>query len=184
MKWIVIAVVAVLGGCSKDAPPKQQSVSQPVIVDSATVAAFDDSVLESSRADTVVTAKGDTLVSFGGVMMDDASARDFVIRHYAKNGTHFLRVAQATSRRSDGTPVWTVVARLRLPSVKSPDDVAIEGLCDKNGKNDPLIIAVTGPPIDSVSYQAVRAWRLDPTKKTVRQIPADSVTCGHVIGED
>jgi hypothetical protein len=145
MKWIVIAVVGVLGGCSKDARQKQRSANQPVTVDSATVAAFDDSVLESPRADTVVTAKGDTLVSFGGVMMNDASARDFGIRHYAKNGTHFLRVARATSRRSDGTPVWTVVARLRLPPVKSLDDAAIEGLCDNNGKDDASIIAVTGP---------------------------------------
>jgi hypothetical protein len=184
MKWIVIGVVAVLGGCSKDARQKQQSASQPVIVDSATVAAFDDSVLEFSRADTVVTTKGDTLVSFGGVMMNDATVRDFGIRHYAKNGTHFLRVAQAISRRSDGTPIWTVVARLRLPPVKSPDDAAIEGLCDNNGKDDLSIIAVTGPLVGSDRYQAVRAWKVDPTLKIVREIPADSVTCGHVIGED
>jgi hypothetical protein len=184
MRWIVIAVVAVLAGCNKDSRQKQQSTSQPVIVDSATVGASDDSVLESSHSDTVVTTNGDTLVAFGGVMMNDTSARDFGIDHYAKNGTHFMRVAQATSRRPDGTPVWTVLARLALPPVKSPDDVAIEGLCDNNGKSDPLIIAVTGAPVGSFRYQAVRAWKLDPTVKIVREIPADSVTCAHVIGED
>ena len=184
MKRTVIAVIALLGGCGKDTRRNQQSTSRQVIVDSAMVAASYDSVLESSRADTVVTTKGDTLVTFGGVMMNDSSARDFGISHYAKNGTHFVRIAQATSRKPDGRPVWTVIARLRLPPIKSPDDVAIEGLCDINGKNDPLIIGVTGEPVSSIRYQAIRAWRVDPTKRTVREIPADSVTCGHVIGED
>ena len=185
MRWTVVAVLAVVGGCAKDVPQKQQqSTRPPVIVDSPTINASDDSVLESSRLDTVVTANGDTLASFGGVMINDSSARDFGIAHYAKNGNHFLRVEQMTSRKPDGKPVWRIIARLSLPRVESPDDVAIDGLCDNNRKHDPLIFGVTSEEVSPFRYQAVRAWRVEPATRTVREIPADSVTCAHVIGED
>jgi len=185
MRWTVVAVFGIVAACSKAAPPKQQqSTRPPAIVNSATIGASDDSVLASSRSDTVVTTNGDTLVSFGGVMINDSTAHDWGIDHYAKNGNHFLRVEQMTARRPDGKPIWAVIARLPLPHVKALDDVAIDGLCDQNGKHDPLIFGVTGEPVSSFRYQAVRAWRVEPTSKIVREIPADSVTCAHVIGED
>jgi len=185
MRWTVVAVLAVAGGCTKDAPQtQQQSMSPPPIVDSATIGASDDSVLESSGSGSVVTMNGDTLVSFGGMLMNDSSAHNFGIRHYGKNGHQFVRVAQMISRKPDGKPVWEVIARLRLPPVKSPEDVAIEGLCDVNSENDPLVFAVTDEEVSPNRYQAVRAWRVEPATKTVREIPAGSVTCGRVIGED
>src|SRR5689334_4588767 len=102
MRWTVVAALAAIGGCTKDAPQKQQqSISRPMIVDSATIGASDDSVLESSGSGTVVTANGDTLVSFGGMLMDDSSAHNFGIRHYGKNRDQFVRVAQITSRKPD-----------------------------------------------------------------------------------
>ena len=186
MRWTILAGLAVIVACGKGAPQnhEQQSSGAPAIVDSATYATPDDSVLESSRSDTVLTTTGDTLISFGGTMLSDSSARDLGIDHYAKNGDHFLRVTQLLSRRSNGKPVWKVIARLPLPNLKSPDDVAMEGLCDWNGKNDPLIFGVTGEQVSSFRFKAVRAWRVDPRTKTVLEIAADSVTCAHAIGDD
>jgi hypothetical protein len=186
MRWTIVAGFGVIIACGKGAPQnqQQQSVRPPTIVDSTSYTTADDSLLESSRSDTVVTPTGDTLISFGGTMLMDSSARDLGIDHYAKNGSHFLRVTQLMSRRPDGKPVWKVIARLPLSDLKSPDDVAIEGLCDKNGKNDPLIFGVTGEQIDSFRFKAVRAWRVEPRTKTVPEIAADSVTCAHAIGDD
>jgi hypothetical protein len=185
MRWIVVAALGTICGCSRESPQKQQqTTSAAPIVDSATIGASDDSILDSSRSDTVVTTNGDTLISFGGTMIDDSSAHDFGIDHYAKNGRHFIRVTRMTARKPDGRPVWDIIARLSLPGLKSPEDVSIEGLCDANGKSDPLIFGVTGEAVSEFRYQAVRAWRVEPANKTVGEIPANSVTCAHVIGED
>jgi hypothetical protein len=187
MRWTIVAALGVIIACGKGAPQnqEQQSSSAPTVAGSPTYyATADDSVLESSRSDTVVTTSGDTLVSFGGTMLSDSSARDLGIDHYAKNGNHSIRVTQLVSRRPDGKPIWKVIARLPLPDLKSPDDVAMEGLCDWNGKNDPLIFGVTGEQVSSFRFKAVRAWRVDPRTKTVPEIAADSVTCAHAIGDD
>jgi hypothetical protein len=185
MRRIVVAVLAALGGCTKDAPQKQQhTISPPMIVDSAAIGASDDSALESAISRTVVTTNGDTLVSLGGILMNGSSAHDFGIRHYTKNGNQFVRVAQIISKKPDGNPVWKVIARLRMPHVKSPEDVNIDGFCEVNRKNDPLIFAVTGEEVSRSRYQALRAWRVEPGTKTVREIPADSVACGRIEGGD
>jgi hypothetical protein len=186
MRCTIVAVFGVIVACGEGAPQnqQQQSIHPPTIADSATYATADDSLLETSRSDTVVTPTGDTLIRFGGTMLMDSSARDIGIDHYAKNGSHFLRVTQLMSRRPNGQPVWKVIARLPLPDLRSPDDVAIESLCDKNGKNDPLIFGVTGEQVSSFGYKAVRAWRVEPRTKTVPEIAADSVTCAHAIGDD
>lgn len=185
MRWTVVAALGIIGSCTKEPPQTQrQTIRTPLSVDSATISASDDSILDSSHSDTVVTTNGDTLISFGGAMINDSSAHDFGIDHYAKNGRHFIRVARMTARKPDGRPIWDIIARLPLPELKSPEDVAIEGLCDASGNSDPLIFGVTGESVSEFRYQAVRAWRVEPATKTVREIPASSVTCAHVIGED
>jgi hypothetical protein len=185
MRRTVVAALCILGGCTKQSPQKpQETIRTSMIVDSAAIGASDDSILESSHADTIATMNGDTLIDFGGAMINDPSAHDFGIDHYAKNGRHFIRVTRMTARKPDGKPIWDIIARLPLSGLKSPEDVAIEGLCDRNGNGDPLIFGVTGESVSEFRYQAVRAWRVDPATKTVREIPANSVTCAHVIGED
>src|SRR5438105_70717 len=148
MRWTLVAALGIIAGCTNESPQKsQQTIRTPPTVDSASVGASDDSILDSSHSDTVVTTNGDTLISFGGSMINDSSAHDFGIDHYAKNGRHFIRVTRLAARKPDGKPIWDIIARLSLPSLKSPEDVAIEGLCDDNGKSDPLIFGVTGESV-------------------------------------
>ena len=186
MKAISIAAFAVFAGCRGEQQPRPPASSPARAADSASILAFDDSVLDQAiiGANPVVTPRGDTLSNLGGGMMEGEGASDYGIDHYTKNGLWYVRVQQMTSRKPDGKAVWATRARLRLPPETSRENLATEGLCSVEGKNDPFIIAVTGIAVDSVSFQANYAWRFDVAQQTLKEIPVTHVTCSRASGDD
>jgi hypothetical protein len=116
--------------------------------------------------------------------MDKTLAPNSWIEHYRINSTHYVRILQATVDSSAGAPVRRTRATLRLPAIDSTEEVSIWGLCSVNGTDDPLVLGITRPIVDSAEWQASHAWRFDPNTSTLREIPAAAVKCGTLKGED
>ena len=186
MKGLLLAALGILGACRNEQQSKAVPPSSAQIVDSASIIAIEDSLIDEATigGPAVIAPNGDTLLNFGGSMMQGDGAADYGIDHYKKNGTWYVRIQQMLSRRPNGKPVWATRARLRLPPETSADNIAIAGLCSVDGKNDPRVIAVTGAAVDSVSFQATHAWRFSVAQQTLNELPAASVTCVYPSGED
>jgi hypothetical protein len=185
MKRVLLAAVIVLAAC-RDQRQSETSLSFARVSDSSSMIAVEDSLLNGALVGgpAVITPNRDTLSNFGGGMMQGNGATDYGIDHYTKNGIWYVRIQEMTSRALNGKPVWATRARLRLPPETKRDNVATEGLCSIDGKNDPLVIAVTGAAVDSVSFQATHAWRFDPAQRTLHEIPSANVTCAYASGDD
>jgi len=185
MKRVVLPAVIVFAACRNERQ-SETSASFVRVSDSSSVIAAEDSLLNGAvvGGPAVITPSGDTLFNFGGSMMQGDGATDYGIDHYTKNGVWYVRIQEMTSRAPNGKPVWATRARLRLPPETKQENVATEGLCSVDGKNDPLVIAVTGPAVDSVSFQATHAWRFDLARRTLNEIPPANVTCTYATGDD
>ena len=183
---LLITFFALAGGCRNQDKPHISSSHSIAAPDSAALAAYDDSVVGAAgiMGPGKITPNGDTLKSYGGLMMDIEGARDYGIRHYSRNGIQYLRIAQVASREPNGTVVWTVRARLRLPPMDSTETLVLEGLCRVNDKDDPFVLGVVRTHGDSSNFRATHAWRFDLASKTLREIPTSGVTCAPVSGED
>lgn len=154
-------------------------------VDTTPSAAYEDgSALRNMGYEPTISPKGDTIQIQGGMMMDKTVAPNYGIEHYTVNWTHYVRILQTTGATSSGEPVRTTRARVRLPASDSTEEVSIWGLCSVNGNNDPLVIGIIRPVVDSAEWQASRAWRFDLTASTLREIPTAGVKCGTLKGED
>lgn len=167
---------AALSQAKNSDPPRIASL------DSAALSAPEDSILDAGISNEGVLPNGDTVRGLGGSMMDAGASEVYGIRHYIKNGTHYLRIQRIVGRNPDGNPVWLIKARLRLPRMDSTD-VVTEAFCEINGKPDHSILGLTSTFGDSVDYHARRAWRFDRATETLREIPAAGVTCSPITGD-
>jgi hypothetical protein len=156
-----------------------------VAADSAALAAYEDSIVGKSTdlRPTTVTRNGDTLTGLGSWVMYDSLAGDYGLRAYIRNGVPYLRIARRIGRAKHGL-IWDVRSRFRLPAMDSTDHIVLEGFCRVNGKDDPAVIAITGTAGDSLYWNAHHAWRFEAVTATLREIPAASVSCKHVAGEE
>ena len=184
MKKLIIGAISLLSACGKEDQPQHSDSLAITKPDSAALAAYEDSVLDTLRAPSVVTPDGDTLTPLGGIMMEAEGAKDYGIDEYTKNGIHFLRITRTIGRNPNGYPIFSTRARLRLPRMDSTEELVREGLCLVNGKEDRLVIGIAGIVGDSVEYQARHAWRFNLSNEKLQEIPTAGVTCGHVTIDD
>ena len=167
--------------------PSEDTSSPPVMPkDSIGILAYEDSVighLPIGRAG-IVAPNGDTLRALGYGFLQDSSAEDYSFRYYSRNSDRYIRVVRRTSNGSGGRPTRSTASRLRLPAIAPTDHLVMEGYCMVNGKDAPLIVAITGTAGDSVYWHAHHAWRLDTGSGILREIPATGIMCRHVSGEE
>jgi len=185
MKRLITGAIALFVACRNQDQPQQSESRLITKSDSANLAVYEDSVLDAMRGvPSVVTRNGDTLVSFGGLMMEGQGARDYGIDEYAKNGVHYLRITRTIGHKPNGHPIFSTRARLRLPPSDSTEELVTEGLCLVNGKEDRFVIGIAGIVGDSVQWQARHAWRFDLPSETLHEIPTAGITCGHLTIDD
>ena len=164
---------------------QDSSVSRPGPRDSADLSAYEDSVIGKLPigSPAIVTADGDTLRSLGYGFLQDPSAKDYSFLYYSKNGDRYIRVVRRSSNGLGGRSRLTA-SRLRLPAIDPAEHLVMEGYCTLNGKDAPMIIAITGTAGDSVYWHARHAWRLDTTAGILREMPVTGIMCSHVSGEE
>jgi hypothetical protein len=196
MKVLALGLIPLAVACGpRDQPQdsKTNAVSTKAIVtsgvvtkDSVALATYEDSILGqlSFGHPRTVTPNGDTLESLGSGFLQDPAAKDYGFRYYSRNGVRYLRIARMSGRSARGMLIWSTRSRLRLPPMDSTEHLVLEGYCLINGKDAPLVVAITGTAGDSVYWQARHAWSLDTTAGTLRDIPTTGVTCSHVSGEE
>jgi hypothetical protein len=182
---MLIVAGAVLA-CGNQNPTPQGDSAFARTPDSASLAAYEDSVLANSpmSEDDIVLSNGDTLRLIGSTSMDQRKAKDYGIDLYIRNSVYYLRVDKLVSRTPAGKAINSTLARVRLPPVDSTDEVIIEGLCSVNDISDPLVFGIVSPDSYGVQWQASHAWRFDVSTETLREIPVTGVKCAHVVGED
>jgi hypothetical protein len=151
--------------------------------DSVGLAAYEDAIIGRLLSERFVTQNGDTLQSLGSGFLQDSSAEAYSFRYYSKNGVRYLRVVRA-SYPTTGLPTHSTASRLRLPPIHSTEHLVMEGYCAMDGKDAPLVIAITGTAGDSVYRHARHAWKLDSSTGVFREIPTKGVMCRHVSGEE
>jgi hypothetical protein len=161
-------------------------VNTVVPKDSVGLAAYEDSIIGQLpiRSPAIVTANGDTLMSLGYGFLQDSSAKDYSFVYYSRNGVHYIRVVRRSGDPVRGRRTRSTTSRLRLPAMDSTQHLVMEGYCLLNGKDSPLIVAVTGTAGDSVYRRARHAWKFDTGAGILREIPINGVMCSHVSGEE
>ena len=164
----------------------QDSVNAAVPKDSVGLAAYEDSIIGQLPigSPAIVTANGDTLRSLAYAFLQDSSAKDYSFLYYSRNGVSYIRVLRRSSETLHGRRARSTTSRLRLPAIDSTQHLVMQGYCVLNGKDAPLIIAITGTAGDSVYWRARHAWKLDTGAGILREVPINGVMCSHVSGEE
>jgi len=193
MKRILLGLLAAVTACTShdhsDSSVSRNSANaghSTAAADSVALAAYEDSIVghSSDLRPTAVTRNGDTLTGLGSWVMYDSLAGDYGLRAYMRNGVPYLRIARLVGHGPQRGLIWDVRSRFRLPAMDSTDHIVLEGFCRVNGKDDPAVIAITGSAGDSLYWNAHRAWRFEAATETLREIPATSVRCKHIAGEE
>ena len=164
----------------------QDTVNTAVPKDSVGLAAYEDSIIGQLPigSPAIVTVNGDTLRSLGYGFLQDSSAKDYSFFYYSRNGVSYIRVLRRNSETLRGRRIRSTTSRLRLPAIDSTQHLVMQGYCVLNGKDAPLIIAITGTAGDSVYWRARHAWKLDTGAGILREVPINGVMCSHVSGEE
>jgi hypothetical protein len=164
----------------------QDSLNTVVPKDSVGLVAYEDSIIGQLPigSPAIVTANGDTLRSLGYGFLQDSSAKDYSFLYYARNGVSYIGVVRRSSDALGGRRTRSTTSRLRLPAIDSTQHLVMEGYCLLNGKDAPLIIAITGAAGDSSYWRARHAWKLDTGAGILREVPINGVMCSHVSGEE
>ncbi|MCA1837502.1 MAG: hypothetical protein LC674_01590 [Actinobacteria bacterium] len=131
-----------------------------------------------------IAPNGDTLQPLNFSFLENSAGKDYEFVYYARNGVRFVRVDRQAGRTARGQALSLAQSRLRLPSMDSTDHIVLEGRCLIDGKDAPLVVAITGTAGDSVYRYARHAWRLDTAAGVLREIPIAGVTCRHDSGEE
>ena len=154
--------------------------------DSAAVTAYEDSLMRKLNfTEPHILPNGDTLRLLQYSFFDDPAVHDFTFLYYMRNGVRYVSVSHDTAVAAGSRrPVMRVASRIRLTGVDSTDYVILEGRCAINGKDDPLVVGVTGSKGDSVYRRARFAWRLDTAARVLREIPTNGVSCRRESGEE
>jgi len=179
MRSILAVLFGVIAGCSDR---KQHEAAIPDNrPDSASIAAYEDSLMGGlyHGGSSVVTVYGDTLASFGGWSINVEPPPWYELDHYSRNGVHYLKISRRGEHKPVGLPIWSRRFILRLPPMSSTDHVVVEGLCLMNGKEDPLVFAITGTEGDSFYRPARHAWRFNRDSESLDEISTIGVTCSH-----
>jgi hypothetical protein len=165
---------------------RDSSVNAAVPKDSVGLSAYEDSIIGQLPIGSpgIVTANGDTLRSLGYGFLQDSSAKDYSFLYYSRNDVPYIRVVRRSSEALRGPPTRSTTSRLRLPAIDSTQHLVMEGYCVLDGKDAPLIIAITGTAGDSAYWHARHAWKLDTGAGILRKIPIAGVMCSHVSGEE
>jgi hypothetical protein len=164
----------------------QDGVNTAVPKDSVGLAAYEDSIIGQLPigSPAIVAANGDTLRSLGYGFLQDSSARDYSFLYYSRNGVSYLQVVRRSSDAVRSRRTSSTTSRLLLPAMDPTQHLVMEGYCVLNGKDAPLIIAITGTAGDSVYWRARHAWKFDTGAGLLRDIPINGVMCSHVSGEE
>jgi hypothetical protein len=164
----------------------RDTVNVAVPKDSAGLAAYEDSIISQLPigSPAIVTANGDTLRSLGFGFLQDSSAKDYNFLYYSRNGAFYIRVERESSEAMRGRRTGSTTSRLRLPAMDSTQHLVMQGYCVLNGKDAPLIIAITGTAGDSVYWRARHAWKLDTGAGILREVSINGLMCSHVSGEE
>src|ERR1700676_3843179 len=105
--WLAIALLAC--NSKKDVKSDQPASSTPVVSvskDTAGLGAEVDSALDRVREgspDTLITARGDTLTDFDGVIIGGSDSTGwFALDVYSVNNTRYARIKKSVGRTADG----------------------------------------------------------------------------------
>jgi len=165
---------------------RDTSMNTAVPKDSVGLSAYEDSIIGELPIGSpgIVIANGDTLRSLGYGFLQDSSAKDYSFLYYSRNSVSYIRVVRRSSDALRDLATRSTTSRLRLPAIDSTQHLVMEGYCVLDGKDAPLIIAITGTAGDSTYWRARHAWKLDTGAGILREIPIAGVMCSHVSGEE
>lgn len=145
-----------------------------------------DSALDSVREggpDTLVTARGDTVTDFDGVIIAGSdSAGWYALDIYSVNHARYARVKKSIGRTADGFMTWSSQARAPFPSNDSTQTVVRE--CRRGDSTDPYVFGIAAVYARVPDWHPVRAWHFDPEIEMLKEIPPAGWVCARMLREE